>query len=66
MGRDATGFISTEELESSSDEDESFCEEVKNISCESDPEEDESLSVELSLVVLLLRFVSKTPSPRFC
>lgn len=63
MGRDATGFISTEELESSSDEDESFCEEVKNISCES---EDESLSVELSLVVLLLRFVSKTPSPRFC
>lgn len=46
MGRDAAGFISTEELESSSDE-------------------DESLSVELSLVVLLLRFVSKTPSPRF-
>jgi len=66
MGRDATGFISTDEPESSSDEDESLCEEVKDTSGESGPEEDVLLSVELSLVVLLLCFVSKTPSPRFC
>lgn len=64
MGRDATGFISTEESESSSDEDESLCEEVEDTASGSVPEE--SVSTELSLVVLFLRFVSKTPSPKFC